>query len=294
MMQPSGTEIPPSSQEIVDAVRRRILEEDGDWTEGGSDGECEPEISSDSATPARWPAGGRRTAWLGAGFALCLVVLGVLVTLSRTGGPTTMPSSGIAPPEPATAASAWQWFDNASAALNASWPSNPEGTAWYAGGEYHLLARQPGRFVAIGAPTTTPLRDVTVSARFRKVGGPPGGGYGIIVRDREPSNRNGVSQEGHFYVLEAGDKGEYGIWRREQNSWIDLVAWTPTSAVRQGEANNELRVVASGERLRFLINGAEVGSVNDATLRDGGVGIFVGGDFNEVVVEHFSVVKLPS
>jgi hypothetical protein len=220
-------------------------------------------------------------------------VLVGLVTITRIGWQTPAPPPTNAPSEPTAAVSAWQWFDGGSPATEAGWPNNSNGTAWFAGGDYRVFARQPGRFVAIAAPITTPLRDVTVSASFRKVGGPAGGGYGVIVRDSGLGNRDGESQEGRYYVLEAGDKGEYGIWRREGGNWIDLVPWTPTSAVRPGTASNDLWVVASGERLRFLINGTEVASVTDATLRDGGVGIFVGGDLNEVVVEHFSVVALP-
>jgi len=34
--------------------------------------------------------------------------------------------------------------------------------------------------VAIGAPLVNVPKDVTVSATFRKLAGPPGGGYGII------------------------------------------------------------------------------------------------------------------
>jgi hypothetical protein len=136
---------------------------------------------------------------------------------------------------------------------------------------------------------STPLQDVTVQARFRKVGGPSGGGYGIIVRDAELTPRDGKRQGGHYYVLEAGDRGEFGIWRRDGDHWVDLIPWTRTSAVRVGPASNELTAVASGDRFRFMINGTEVANIRDATLRTGTVGIFVGGDGNEVVVERFAV-----
>ena len=40
------------------------------------------------------------------------------------------------------------------------------------------------------------------------------------------------------------------------------------------------------------MNGAPVGTVVDSVLREGTVGIFAGGDFNEVLVERF-VVQAP-
>jgi hypothetical protein len=135
--------------------------------------------------------------------------------------------------------------------------------------------------------------DVAVQARFRKVGGPAGGSYGIIVRDGNPGQRDGLNQEGPYYVLGAGDRGEYGIWRREGSRWIDLIPWTPSPTVLPGGASNELTVVAARERLRFAINGTTVADVLDATLIEGSVGIYVGGDLNEVVVERFALDAPP-
>jgi hypothetical protein len=186
------------------------------------------------------------------------------------------------------------WFDAASTEPQSEWPNNSAGTAWFDGGEYHLFARQPGRFVAIGAPINVPLRDVTVTARIRKADGPAGGGYGIIVRDESASQRDGVSQQGRFYVLAAGDHGEFGIWRRDGDRWIDIIAWSPTEAVQPGDASNELMVLASGEQLRLLINGTEVAAVTDGNLREGRVGLFVGGDLNEAIVEQFVVETRPA
>jgi hypothetical protein len=174
----------------------------------------------------------------------------------------------------------------------ATWPNDPGSTAWLADGAYRLFARQPDRFVAIGAPIGNALRDVVVMAMFRKIGGPPGGGYGLIIRDQGPGPRNGIEKGGRYYVLEAGDRGEVGIWRREQDHWVNLVPWTPSEAVRRGSAANQLTVHAFGPRLMLLVNGIEAASVEDPALREGSVGVFVGGDFNEVALDWF-VVRAP-
>jgi len=173
------------------------------------------------------------------------------------------------------------------------WPDDPRGPAWLADGVYHLSAKQPNRFIAIGAPVPSSLSDVVVAASFRKVGGPPGGGYGLILRDQGPGPRDGINQGGRFYVLEAGDRGEFGIWRREGDRWVDLVPWTRSEAVRPGDAANELTVHTSGQRLTFVVNGQQIASQVDAALTEGTVGVFVGGDFNEAVLERF-VVAVPN
>lgn len=173
-----------------------------------------------------------------------------------------------------------------------NWRENPPYAGW-SDGAYRLQARQPARFVAVGVPTNDPLSDVSVSATFRKTGGPPGGGYGLIVRDQHPEVRDGVNQHMAAYVLETGDLGEFGIWRRDGDHWFDLVPWTRSGAVRPGGSPNDLSVRARANRMLFLVNGVEVATVQDDTLLAGGVGIFVGGDYNEVAVDRF-VIQVPN
>ena len=169
------------------------------------------------------------------------------------------------------------------------WPDEPRSTAWLAWPGYRLAPREPGKFVAVAAPVPAPLVDVLVTATFRKLGGPSGGGYGLILRDQHVSAGDGVSQQGRFYVLEVGDRGEVGIWRRDEDRFVDLVPWTASEAVRPGTEINVLEAWATGDRLTLMVNGVQVASTVDATFANGGVGLFAGGDGNSVQVEHFSV-----
>ena len=173
--------------------------------------------------------------------------------------------------------------------IRIGWPHDPTSTAWFADGSYHLRPRQPGRFVAVGVPLAEAVRDTVVSATLRKVGGPPGGGYGLIVRDAGPGPRDGMNQGGRYYVLEAGDKGEVGIWRREGDRWIDILPWVRSDAVRPGTEANQLEVRAVGDLLTLTINGITVASETDGAVTRGGVGVFVGGDGNEAALERLVV-----
>jgi len=207
--------------------------------------------------------------------------------------PATAATTPAAEPAAEPAASALhvlleeQFADN-----RMGWPDNARSTAWLEAGDYRLAPREPSRFVAIGAPVGMQLADVVVTARFRKIGGPPGGGYGLIVRDQAPAARDGVRQDGHYYVLEVGDRGEIGIWRRDSDQWVELLPWTQSGAVHAGEATNEVEVWARGSRLTLMVNGVQVASQLDAALVGGGVGVFVGGDGNYVALEKF-VVRTP-
>jgi hypothetical protein len=201
----------------------------------------------------------------------------------------TLVSVAPSAPSPVVPRAAGTLLDDGFTSNALNWPSSPQGTAWVAAGGYRLIPRQAKQFVAVGAPLLDVPRDVIVSATFRKLAGPPGGGYGIILRDQGGSARDGVNQDGYFYVLEAGDKGEFGIWFREGDHWVDLMPWQHTDAIHQDTGTNQLTVSAIGDRLSLSINGSQVATHTDATLGSGSVGLFVGGDDNQVVVEHFAV-----
>ena len=93
-------------------------------------------------------------------------------------------------------------------------------------------------------------------------------------------------------MFEAGDLGEFGVWRRDGDHWVDLVPWTRSNTVRPGGSPNDLTVSATGTQLTFTINGVHVAALEDDALATGGIGIFAGGDDNEVALDHFSV-QLP-
>jgi hypothetical protein len=161
--------------------------------------------------------------------------------------------------------------------------------AWFAPDGYHLRARTPGRFVALSVAQTSATGDVTTQLRYRKVAGPPGGGVGIILRDQATEPRTGADQTGRFYVLEVSDTGNVGIWRRDGDNWVDLVPWTASSAVQPAAAGNLLEARAEGSRLTLRVNGVEAAAATDATLGPGAVGIFLGGDDNEAVLDQLTV-----
>jgi hypothetical protein len=170
-----------------------------------------------------------------------------------------------------------------------NWPNNPDGTAWYGSDGYRLYARQSGRFVAVGLPLS--LSSAVLTAQFHKVGGPGGGGYGLIVRDQGSSaERDGRNQAGQYMVLEVGDRGDAGIWQRNEARWIDVMPWTHSDAVHLDRESNSLVVTVRGNVLRFEVNGQVLADLTyDGIPPQGGVGVFVGGDLNEVVLDSLRI-----
>jgi hypothetical protein len=175
------------------------------------------------------------------------------------------------------------------------WPNDPESTGWFAEGAYQMAARWPDRFVAIRAPLLldSPADDLAISATFRKVGGPRGGGYGIVVGDQADAAGDGLDQGGRYIVAEVGDQGLVGIWRRETDHWVDLVSWTPAAPVHQGSEPNTVTVRLTGRSLSLVVNGTPATGYPDIGLDGGQVGVFVGGDGNEVELQRL-VVQTPA
>jgi hypothetical protein len=220
---------------------------------------------------------------------LVVVGLGCVAQPAATPAPAPAPRVATAPVGDTTLGTLSLIDDR----MRRAWPDNPDGPAWFVGAGYQLHARTPGDFVALRAPTVGPVDDVVITGMFRKVGGPPGGGYGLIVRDRRAGLGDGIDQNGQFVVAAVGDRGEVGVWRRDGDKWLDLMPWTATPAVHAGGSSNELRVEVLAERLRFDVNGTTVADV-PVTLQNGRVGLFVGGDGNEVLIDRLTVQPLPS
>jgi hypothetical protein len=225
--------------------------------------------------------------------ALWLASTLVVVGLGCVSGPAAAPLASAPGTSPRVADSSPSTLSLIDERLRRAWPDKPDGPAWFVGGGYQLFARVPGEFVAIRAPTAGPVDDVVVSGTFRKVGGPPGGGYGLIVRDRRAGLGDGIDQNGHFIVAAVGDRGDVGVWRRDGAKWIDIVPWTAAPTVRGGGSPNDLQVEVLGEHLRFDVNGVRVADIS-IKLTSGRVGIFAGGDLNQVLIDRLIVQPLPS
>jgi hypothetical protein len=193
-------------------------------------------------------------------------------------------------PTPQSAASSRVLFAERFVSPLPGWPHVPSGNTWFADGTYQLAARAPGQFVAVSVPLGALVSDVNVSARLRKTGGPAGGGYGLVVRNQDAAPLDGQTQTGRYIVFEVGDMGDIGIWQRDGSRWIDVLPWTHSDAVHPDTEPNEVAVSSLGSRLRFVVNGVEVANMTRNDLpSEGGVGVFVGGDMNEVNLEWLIV-----
>ena len=172
------------------------------------------------------------------------------------------------------------------------WPNDPQAGARLVPVGYRLTPQLDNQVLVIGAPVESALRDVLVAATFRKLGEASGGVFGLVLRDCGPGPRDGRNQAGRYYVAQVDDRGEVGIWRREQEGWLELFPWTASAVLRPAPATNDVSFEIVGGRLTFLVNGTPAASAHDTVLDHGGVGLIVAGVGNDVLVERFVVHAL--
>lgn len=95
-------------------------------------------------------------------------------------------------------------------------------------------------------------------------------GYGIVFRYVDEENYNVFAVDG---------RGRFSIWIREEGQWRELrnadSKWTDHEAIMTGTTSNNLTIEIYENTLTGLVNGIEVAQVEDDTIAQGGVGIYL-------------------
>lgn len=111
------------------------------------------------------------------------------------------------------------------------------------------------------------LSDVHLAVEATQVAGPDDNEYGILLRLKDASN---------FYRFSISGDGYYAISKFEDGVPEDIVNWTPSEAIQQGQASNLIEVIAVGDQFTFRVNGQELAQVEDDTFSRGDVGLYAG------------------
>lgn len=98
--------------------------------------------------------------------------------------------------------------------------------------------------------------------------GPSDANYSLLFRYRNEDN--------HYYFA-VRQTGVYGLWKKVDGEWIELVPWTSSNAIKTGRGvTNRLAVLAEGPRITLLINEERLTEVVDSTFLRGRFGLAVG------------------
>ena len=81
-------------------------------------------------------------------------------------------------------------------------------------------------------------------------------------------------------------RGQFSLQRDDALRTTSLIASTASAAIKRGQATNRTTLVCAGTTLTAIVNGQQVGQVQDARFRNGRLSIGVGGD-NLTAEGHF-------
>jgi len=159
-----------------------------------------------------------------------------------------------------------------------------EGTMDYDGGGYRMLVNALN--TNFWSTPHKDFTDVRMEVDAGKLGGPDENRIGLICR---------FSGSDYYFFLISSD-GFYGIgiFKGGQAILLGQSEMQANSYIKTGLAVNHLRADCTGNTLTFYVNGFQIASAQDSTLKSGDVGILVG-TFTQpgvdVILDNFVVLK---
>lgn len=154
----------------------------------------------------------------------------------------------------------------------------------YDGGGYRVLVS-----AAEANLWSTPGRrfaDARIEVDAGKLGGPDANRIGLICR----------LTGARYYFFIIGSDGYYGlgIFTDGTAALLGQSSMQATDVINTGAAINHLRLDCEGSQLTGYVNGTQVASVRDDSLRDGEIGLVAGAFENagaDIVFDNFVVMQ---
>jgi len=139
------------------------------------------------------------------------------------------------------------------------------GRVGYWNGEYYVTSLGDGQ--TMWGLANRGFDDVAIKVRSQQVSAPSNDNndYGVICR----ANADGA---GYFFLI-SGD-GFFAILRGDANDQFDqLIDWTSSNAINQGNSSNQIQVTCEGENLSLQVNGELLASVKDSRYSAGDIAL---------------------
>ncbi|MBC8248559.1 MAG: hypothetical protein H8E90_02675, partial [Anaerolineales bacterium] len=138
---------------------------------------------------------------------------------------------------------------------------------WIEGGEYHYMVKTGWEGASEYGWLEKRYSDFVLTTVARQVDD-LAGYYGLAFREDDAA----VS---YYYFIVSGD-GYYAVGKRMGREWINMVDWTFSPAINQGQGENILQVVCVGDKISAYVNDQELATVRDDTFAEGYLGLLVG------------------
>jgi hypothetical protein len=154
----------------------------------------------------------------------------------------------------------------------------------YEDGEFRITVYQPEYSTWSYPDPPRDFADFALEVDARRVSGPLSNEFGVLVRYQPETDE--------FYLFAISSDGFYAVEKYQADEWQELVKWTESDAIQQGEAVNRLRVTGQGAKMRFFVNGEPLTQVEDASFRSGSVGLLASATDKGGVVVAFDNLRV--
>ncbi len=160
----------------------------------------------------------------------------------------------------------------------------PEGTMDYDGGGYRLLVNSAN--TNFWSTPHKNFADVRMEVDSGKLGGPDENRIGLVCRF--------TGSDYYFFLISSDGYYGVGIYKGGQALLLGQSEMQSNDHIKTGMAVNHLRADCAGGTLAFFVNGFQIASVQDATLKSGDVGLLAG-TFSasgvDVIFDNFVALK---
>ncbi len=146
------------------------------------------------------------------------------------------------------------------------------GNTDFADGEFFMSSKKPGFYYVVAAPSEFKTESASTSVVLRNVGDATSSlGYGLVFHsDPKPL------QKGYALLIDTKQQ-KYRVVRHEPGKETEVVAWTNSSAIRSGTAENTLEIRDTPSRVELYINGDMATTIKNTHGSKGGVvGLLLG------------------
>lgn len=137
--------------------------------------------------------------------------------------------------------------------------------AWYEDGWFHLLIKESNYLSWSNAGYE--FSDFVLVVDAQQMGGSDDNSYGVQFRYQDVAN---------FYEFDISGDGYYILGKYVDDEWVDIISWTATEHINQGENFNHIEVMCRGDRIELYVNGHHLVTVTDDTFVSGDIGLIAG------------------
>jgi len=208
----------------------------------------------------------------------------ILLTFLFTACSTTAPATSL-PQDQGKASGSVLFQDDFSRPVS-GWRryTAPEGTMDYNAAGYRILVNSLN--TNFWSTPQQNFADVRMEVDAGKLGGPDANRIGLVCRFTNDTY--------YFFMISSDGFYGIGIFAGGQGVLLGQSEMQPDSNIKKGLAVNHLRADCAGDRLTFYVNGFQIASAQDSTLKAGDVGLLAG-TFDQpgvdVIFDNFVALK---